>query len=401
MSIVASFPSAASAAARDWKAKLPRELRKASDLHGLALFGVSAAAYWLFFVGMFLAPFLWMRAACTVLEVLAIGALFVAGHDAGHRTLVRTSWLNRVLGRLAMLPAWHPFTSWIYVHNTLHHGWTNFKGRHPDYCPLTKDEYDALPAWRRAVVRFYRSPLGIGAEYVLEFYFNYFLWPDRQRSSPRVAAAGADRLLVLAFFVLQLTLGATLARLNGWSEAASWGWALVSIGVAWLAWAYFMGLASYQQHTHPRIAWYDKEDEWNFYHVQLKSSTHVAMPAFVDRLLHNIMDHPAHHLDPAIPMYGLPAGEKLLEERVGEHAVVVPWTFAEFLRTCRTCKLYDFKRHCWLDFDGQPTTECGLHGLPVKTQPRSSSTLAAWKDTHESGRRSPIEVDIAQRMDAR
>ena len=125
-----------------------------------------------------------------------------------------------------------------------------------------------------------------------------------------------------------------------------------------------MGMASYQQHTHPRTAWYDDVDEWNFYHVQLRSSTHVAMPAFVDRLLHNIMDHPAHHLDPTIPMYQLPESQRLLEEHAGEHAVVVPWTMKEFPRTCRVCKLYDYRNHCWIDFDGKPTSPSGLSGLP-------------------------------------
>jgi omega-6 fatty acid desaturase (delta-12 desaturase) len=126
------------------------------------------------------------------------------------------------------------------------------------------------------------------------------------------------------------------------------------------------GAASFVQHTHPRTAWYDREDEWSFYHVQLRSSTHAVLPWPLGPMLHNIMDHPAHHIDPTIPLYELPASQKLLEERAPEHSVVVPLTVREYLRICRVCKLYDYRRHCWLDFDGNPTTAEGLHGLGMK-----------------------------------
>ena len=91
---------------------------------------------------------------------LVIGSLFVIGHDAAHNSLTPVGWLNRLLGRLVFLPAWHPYTSWTHSHNTMHHGWTMFKGRHPDFPPFTKAEYDALPFWRRMLERVYRSPLG-------------------------------------------------------------------------------------------------------------------------------------------------------------------------------------------------------------------------------------------------
>jgi omega-6 fatty acid desaturase (delta-12 desaturase) len=33
------------------------------------------------------------------------------------------------------------------------------------------------------------------------------------------------------------------------------------------------------------------------------------------------------------------------------------FTFGLFWDTLRRCKLYDYERHRWLDFDGQPTSE--------------------------------------------
>ena len=81
----------------------------------------------------------------------------------------------------------------------------------------------------------------------------------------------------------------------------------------------------------------------------------------IDFLLHNIMHHPAHHIDPTIPLYELPDSQAQLEHHSPDDSIVVRLTLAEFLRICRLCKLYDYRRHCWLDFDGHPTTELALH----------------------------------------
>src|SRR5204863_1568054 len=125
-----------------------------------------------------------LRAVCLLLLPVTIGALFVLGHDAAHGSLVRTGWLNRLLGRLVMLPAYHPFTSWVHAHNTLHHGWTGLKGRHPDFAPMTLEEYRALPRWRKWLARFSRSPLGPGPRYMVEFYLGCLLFPPRHKRSP-------------------------------------------------------------------------------------------------------------------------------------------------------------------------------------------------------------------------
>src|SRR5687767_12404400 len=235
------------AAAKQWKAKLPRELRVASNARGLMLFGFSLAAYIVTFYWMCVAPRWTGIITGSMLNALAIGAMFVAGHDAAHRTLVRSGWLNRVLGRIAMLPAWHPFANWVYAHNTLHHGWTGFKGKHPDFCPLSKADYDALPRWRQFLERMYRAPLGVGACYVIEFYGKYLLLPTGDRKSPFVWAARLDRLCILAFMVVQVVVG-TWLNANAWVPRAEphWLWAVILVGGTWTMWAYFMGLASYQ-----------------------------------------------------------------------------------------------------------------------------------------------------------
>lgn len=343
-------------AARAWRRGLPHDRRNSDNLRGVLIFVRSAVAYALLFAGVFLLPAWWARLACLAAMPVVIGALFVIGHDAAHSTLTRSPRLNRLLARLAMLPAYHPYTSWRYTHNVLHHGGTCLKQKQPDFPPMSKEEFDALPHWRRGLERVYRSPAGVGLSYAVELYGRCLLFPVNEKRPPEIVPFHLDRLLVFGFLVAQLGVAYSLSALNPGLTMVPWMVAGVIV-LPWLTWVYFMGVASFVQHTHPRTVWYDDQDEWSFYHVQLCSTTHMVLPRVAEFLLHNIMHHPAHHIDPTIPHYELPASQQLLEEYAPEHSVVVPFTLSEYLRICRDCKLYDYRRHCWLDFDGRQTTE--------------------------------------------
>ncbi len=225
-----------------------------------------------------------------------IGALFIIGHDAAHNSFTPYGWLNRLLGRLVLLPTWHPYTSWAYAHNTLHHGGTNLRGKHPDFVPLTREEYDRLPRWRRLLEKLYRSPLGSGPSYLIGFYFGYILFPSPARRPPLRRQFERDRLLVLGFFALQILGMYLLARVTPGLFLPPLAYAFLDVLLPWALWVQFMGFISFIQHTHPRLAWYDDPQEWSFYHVQLKSSTHVVFPFPIERILNNIMDprRPSH-----------------------------------------------------------------------------------------------------------
>src|SRR6188768_2904762 len=119
---------------------LPPSSRERSLSVGLAYFAVSAAIYWTSFVAIALVPSWWLRVTLALVNGLAVGILFIVGHDACHGSLTPNSTLNAWLGRLAFLPSLHPYAAWEYSHNALHHGWTNLKGKDPVYCPRTLEE---------------------------------------------------------------------------------------------------------------------------------------------------------------------------------------------------------------------------------------------------------------------
>ncbi len=246
--------TAAAKAAQAWRAQLPRARQRRTVLQGGLTFGIGAVAYLATFLGCFLLPWWWARALSLLLCPLAIGSLFVVGHDACHHALTPIGWLNRLLGRLAFLPAWHPFTSWTHCHNRLHHGGTNLKGRESAFVPFTKAEFDQLPAWRRWLERAYRTPLGVGPFYAVDFWLCRLVFPTRHFVPPERGAFLLDRLLVAGFFVLQCIVSWDLAQQLPDQIVPPAVLAVAPVFVPFGLWIWFQGLVSATSSTRTR-AW--------------------------------------------------------------------------------------------------------------------------------------------------
>lgn len=340
------------------------EDRRARSLgRGLALFCWAAGLYALTFAGALLLPNWPLRALCGFLNGFAIAGLFVVGHDACHGSLTPSERLNRLLGRLALLPSLHPAAAWVHSHNGMHHGWTNLRGRDPVYVPFSKAEFDALPPLRRVAERVYRTPPGIALLYLVEIWWKHLTFPAAAHY-PRGKAAATfrrDRTAVIVFSALATVIAAFAPA------AAPLGPALtpvvsllVAVAAPFLLWNWIMAFATFQHHTHPAVPWYDREEDWSFFAGQVESCVRVRLPRFFEKALHNIMDHTAHHVDPKIPLYNLPGQQKRLEAAFAEEIVIDVWSLGSLTRTVRTCQLYDYENHRWLRFDGTPTTGCLL-----------------------------------------
>jgi omega-6 fatty acid desaturase (delta-12 desaturase) len=117
---------------------------------------------------------------------------------------------------------------------------------------------------------------------------------------------------------------------------------------------WLVGFVTYLQHTHPSIPWFQDLDEWTFYTGQVLGTSHTDFARGINRLIHNIMEHTAHHVDPRIPLYHLRRAQERLED---DHPPVRHnFSWRSFGYVQRTCQTYDFDRHCWLGFDGQQTS---------------------------------------------
>src|SRR5215469_5861199 len=173
----------------------------------LALFIVTSLVYALAITGALVLPFAWLRVLSSIGAGATIASLFVIGHDAAHGAFTASRTLNGTIGRIAFLPALHNYSLWQVQHNRLHHRLVNVKGFN-SWSPLTKAEYDALPAWRRAVERLYRGPLGFAPYYLRERWWRDKFFPRRASDRARLTCwlDFALNLAVLALFVMALFL---------------------------------------------------------------------------------------------------------------------------------------------------------------------------------------------------
>lgn len=288
------------------------------------------------------------------------GLLFLIGHDACHGSFTGGGRLDSVIGRLALLTSWHPYSLWEFGHNRVHHSFTNLASRDFVWTPLSRSDYERLSPLGRLLQRAYRSRygLGFGLYYMIEIWWKWMVWPSpRILDRPRLVYR-LDRLSVAALLVALAAAPPLLSLWRG-SGLEPGRWALELACLSLLPMLYFswvIGFVVYFNHTHPRIPWFARIGEWNYRRGQIEATVALRFPNWSRPLMSRIMDHPAHHVQPLIPLSRLEDAEAALEALVPGEILVQPWSLAAYLETLRCCKLYDFERHCWTDFDGRATT---------------------------------------------
>lgn len=303
----------------------------------------------------------WLQTLFSLATGIMIGILFVVGHDAGHNALTPLRPLNRVLGQIALLPALHPFSLWVNVHNHTHHRWTNLSPRDYVWTPLSLEAYRALSRWQQWLYRLHRGPLGPLVYYIHEFWWRKILFPRRREVRHFRAEHFIDTAVVATFGALYFAL-LYFGSERGWFGGAPrplWNSVLFGFAIPFLVWNTLMSFVIYLHHTHPRIKWYDDEEVWKRSPAQLEASVHVIFPGPVNRVFHWIMEHTAHHVRPSIPLYNLPAAQRAIEAREHDRIIVFHWSIAAHLDVVRRCKLYDFQAQRWMGFDGNYTSESG------------------------------------------
>lgn len=331
---------------------------------GLASFLAAAVAWLLSLVALVLVPW-WASIPLALVNGLLIGVLFIIGHDACHGILLPRRWMNRLVGRLCLLPALHPYAAWVHNHNGLHHAFTNIKEKDPGFPPRTPEEYRALPAWRRWLYRQGRTWYGLGLLYFTEMWLKWEVLPAPHRAPRDRRTFQLDRLLVAGF---GLAWVAGLVAAAWWQEDNPLWLVVVGFVVPQTVWNWLIGFIILQQHTHPRVPWYSELDRPSpsYFQAQVRATPHLIFPTPVRFLMRHVMEHTAHHADPSVPLYRLTDAQKSLERVYRRDVVRVLWTPRTFLQTLRTCKLYDYVSHRWVSYDGTPLTESLLppHTVP-------------------------------------
>ena len=297
---------------------------------------VDIAAFCLFFGLAATSGPLLLRIPSAFAEAICMARLFILGHDVCHGSLFTRPWQRAIFGRILFLPTLTTYSLWQIGHNSVHHGYTNLKGRDSVWPPFSPQEFASLPPLRRALEHVYRSPIGQGLYYFCEIWWKQLFQPAPTRSTR--PSYWLDSWLVAAFAALAIGVAKTPTAI------------ILSCLLPFAFWNHLMGLVIYLHHTHPDTKWYRDRESWSFTAGQLDSTIHAELPFGLHRLLHNILEHTAHHIDVTIPFYALPKAQRQLEETFQGHIVRQPWSWRAFLHTTRTCQLFDFDRQTWVPF---------------------------------------------------
>ena len=295
----------------------------------------------------------WAKLLCALAAGFVIGRLFIIGHDACHQSYTPHRGLNRVLGRIAMIPSLTPYSLWEVGHNVVHHGYTNLKGVDFVWAPLSKTEFEALSPGRRALERIYRSGWGPALYYLIEMWWLRMFFPRKTYMGTQRREFIWDGVFVSAVALLWIAGLVWAALATGQAV-----WLLVVMGfvVPFLFWNAMIGFVVYVHHTHTSVQWHDDKHLWAKAAPFVSTTVHLKFPYQIGALVHHIMEHTAHHVDMSVPLYKLKEAQQKLEDMLPGRIIVQQFSWRWYFETARKCKLYDFSQRCWTDFQGHPTS---------------------------------------------
>jgi len=281
-----------------------------------------------------------------------IALTVIAGHDCGHQSFSSSKALNRICGTLAFLPALHPLSLWEHHHNRVHHRFTAQLGLDNAFPPMTVEDYLLASPFRQAKYRFLRSLAGQPFFYLIDVWLPD-MWLPWTKTEPKLSSRNVfDIALVYIYLPCFLAVATWLALpVEGGSVAAAFlNAALFSFLLPFLVWNAFISFLSIVQHTSPDVRWIEKTGMPSTAAQALAGTVHIVLPDLIDRLLHRIMQHQAHHIHVGIPLHNLAAAQVAVAKE-SNGRLVRTWTPAYHLELTRRCKLYDPRTQSWLTFE--------------------------------------------------
>ena len=307
---------------------------------GWLAFDVAAYAGAMF--GLFASDAWWARLLFGVAAGCAVAFMFLWAHDAAHGALFRSKWTAELLGTAVMLPSLNMYRLWSHGHNRVHHGFTSYTPIDWIWRPLTPDAYRALPRWRRALYRVERSPYGCALHYLLKVWWPGMVMFRPERASRERAGFRLNKAITLAF---------TLA-----ASAVAYRWAgglvgvLAAVVVPFLVFNYWIAMLVFLHHTHPDVPFFDNRAEWSNTIGQVYCSIVVRAWRPFELVLHDIMIHVPHHVEPRIPFYRLKRAYADLQRDYGRYIHEYRFRWSTVRGIFRRCQLYDFQQMRWYTY---------------------------------------------------
>jgi omega-6 fatty acid desaturase (delta-12 desaturase) len=302
---------------------------------------------------------IWLKFGFGFLCSFAATKFFVIGHDACHNSFTPSRRLNRIIGTLSLALSYHVYSLWEFGHNKVHHPFTNLRTKDFVWRPLSLEEYRALSPFRRALQRLYRTESGIGFPpyYLVEILFARMVFPAAGHVSHRkflvqdLAASYAIWFSLLASLVAGEYMLKEDGSVTGMLINLLLGFILPLASVSWA-----VGFVVFFNHTHPSIPWFESPDAWSYWEAQQRCTLHLRFSRFTGFLLPSeVMNHVVHHLDTRIPLRKLRNAQEAFTRLYPHEVKTALWSPRLHADILRRCKLYDYTRNQWLDFDGNAT----------------------------------------------
>ncbi len=289
----------------------------------------------------------WALLVLWPLAGLGVAGLFVLGHDASHGALLDSRKVNRLVAQVCMAPSAHVEAAWDLGHNRIHHGYTTRQGFDFVWHPLTVDEFRHLGTLGRLRHRLEWSWMGSGAYFLRTVWWDK-MWRYNAPGKRRNAIIRDKSVLTVAMALAVAGLAVIGAFTGGWLTAI---WLPIKLFVVpFLLFVHIIGWTVYVHHVAPDIRWWSRK-EWTQFHGQMDSTTILKVPAVVNRLwFYNIFVHVPHHVDARIPFHQLPKAAEAIKAAYPDTVRASRLSWREYLRTARTCKLYDFEVGTWLPY---------------------------------------------------
>jgi omega-6 fatty acid desaturase (delta-12 desaturase) len=239
---------------------------------------------------------------------------------------------------------------WDHEHNRRHHRFNNIRRLDSNWEPMTLEDYRRASLGQRLLYQFYRDPGGGLFYYLIELWLKCMIVPNRRELVAIRPVHVIDAALVWCFALLQVAVAVMIGAAFGKSALASITLAVV---VPFLVLNMLISLAIKLHHTNPRVPWYRDIDEWRADHGAMRAVVHIEFPWLMRVLFLNIMEHPAHHYAPGVPLYRL---HDMQMQIAGPSGVAERFSIPRYFAICARCKLFDYDTGQWRNFRGEPTS---------------------------------------------
>lgn len=266
---------------------------------------------------------LWLTVPLAVLSGGLLVRIFIIFHDCAHGSYFKSRRANEIVGFIAGVLTFTPYSHWRGEHAIHHASAGNLDKRGiGEVWTMTVQEYLAAPRERRLAYRLVRNPLVL---FVLAPLFVFAIKQRfasgkadrRQRRS--VWSTNAALLCMVAMFVWIFGIVPYLLIQSI---------ALTLAGAAGL-WLFYV------QHQFEDVYW-ERGAHWDHTAAALQGSSFYKLPRMLQWFSGNIGFHHIHHLSPRIPNYNLQKcheSDRLFEQ-------VKPVTLASSLK-CLTFRFWD------------------------------------------------------------